>query len=80
MAGHSHWKTVKYRKSIDDQRRGRLFSKLLNAVSIAARQEPNPQFNVRLKAAIEKARENQVPRDKIESAIKRVSGNKNFED
>lgn len=80
MAGHSHWKTIKYKKSIGDQKRGQLFSKLLNAVSIAARQEASPQFNPQLKAAIEKARESQVPQDKIESAIKRASEDKNLEE
>lgn len=76
MAGHSHSKKIKHKKEIADQKRGQLFSKLLNAISIAARQDPNPQFNPRLHTAIEKARENKVPRENIERAIKRVS-NKN---
>ena len=80
MSGHSHFATIKHKKGFTDQKRGQLFSKLLNAVSIAARVEPNPQFNPRLKAAIEKARESQIPQDKIESAIKRASGDKNLEE
>jgi YebC/PmpR family DNA-binding regulatory protein len=80
MAGHSHWKTVKYKKSISDQKRGRLFSKLLNAVSIAARQESNPEFNPRLRTAVEKAKENKVPQENIERAIKRASEDKNLEE
>ncbi len=80
MSGHSHFATIKHKKGFADQKRGQLFSKLLNAVSIAARVEPNPQFNPRLKAAIEKARESQIPQDKIESAIKRASENKNLEE
>lgn len=80
MSGHSHWAGIKHKKELADQKRGQLFSKLLNVVSIAARQEPNPQFNPRLKAAIEKARESQIPQDKIESAIKRASENKNLEE
>jgi len=80
MAGHSHWAGIKHKKGLADQKRGQLFSKLLNAISIAAREESNPQFNSRLKAAIEKARENQVPQEKIESAIRRASEDKNLEE
>jgi YebC/PmpR family DNA-binding regulatory protein len=71
MSGHSHWAGIKHKKELTDQKRGQLFSKLLNAVAISARKEPNPQFNPRLRTAVEKARENNVPSDKIEAAIKR---------
>ncbi len=80
MSGHSHFATIKHKKGLADQKRGQLFLKLLNMVSIAAREEPNPQFNPQLKATIEKARESQIPQDKIESAIKRASENKNLEE
>jgi YebC/PmpR family DNA-binding regulatory protein len=73
MAGHSHWKQIKAQKSASDLRRGQLFSKLLNSITIAARHDPNPQFNARLRAAIEKAKENKVPQENIERAIKRAS-------
>ncbi|MEE8131719.1 MAG: YebC/PmpR family DNA-binding transcriptional regulator [Candidatus Paceibacterota bacterium] len=73
MAGHSHWSSVKHKKGVIDQKRGQLFSKLLKAITIAARQEPNPQFNFQLRTAIEKAKENNVPQDNIERAIKRAS-------
>ena len=73
MAGHSHWAGIKHKKGVADQKRGQLFSKLLNAVSIAARKEQNPQFNPHLRAAIDKARKNNVPQDKIDAAIKRAS-------
>jgi transcriptional/translational regulatory protein YebC/TACO1 len=76
MSGHSHWKGIKQKKEVTDQKRGRLFSKLLNAVAIAAKTEPNPQFNPRLRTAIETARANNVPQDNIERAIKRASKNK----
>lgn len=76
MAGHSHWKGVKHKKEITDQKRGQLFSKLLNAIAIAARQNPNPEFNPHLRTAIEKARSNNVPQENIERAIKRASENK----
>jgi len=80
MAGHSHWAGIKRKKGLADQKRGQLFSKLLNAISIAARNEPNPQFNASLRAAVEKARENQVPQENIERAIKRASEDKNLEE
>ena len=80
MSGHSHWKGVKHKKEITDQKRGRLFSKLLNAIAIASRQEPNPQFNPRLRTAVEKARENNVPQENIDRAIKRASEEKNLEE
>lgn len=73
MAGHSHWAGIKHKKGALDQKRGVLFSKLLRAISVAAKQEPSPQFNPRLKTAVEKAKENQVPQEKIENAIKRAS-------
>lgn len=76
MAGHSHWAGIKHKKGAADQKRGQLFSKLLNAISIAAKQEPNPQFNPRLRTTIEKARENNVPQDNIERTIKHASESK----
>jgi len=72
MSGHSHSKTIKHKKEITDQKRGKIFSKLLNAISIAAKTDPNPEFNPRLRQAVEKARESQVPQEHIERAIKRA--------
>jgi YebC/PmpR family DNA-binding regulatory protein len=80
MSGHSHSKTIKHEKDIADQKRGQLFSKLLNAIAIAAKTEPNPQFNPRLRTAIEKARNNNVPQENIERAIKRASEDKTLEE
>ncbi len=80
MSGHSKWKTIKHKKESADQKRGQVFSKLINTISIAARQESNPQFNARLRAAIEKAKENKVPQENIERAIKRASEDKNLEE
>ncbi|MBI5079175.1 YebC/PmpR family DNA-binding transcriptional regulator [Candidatus Wolfebacteria bacterium] len=73
MSGHSKWSTIKHKKEATDKKRGLVFSKLLNAVAVAARQEPNPQFNPTLRTAVEKAKENSVPTEKIEAAIKRAS-------
>ena len=73
MSGHSKWSQIKHKKGITDKKRGQIFSKLSKAITIAAKDEPNPQFNIRLKAAIEKAKENQVPQENIERAIKKAS-------
>ncbi len=80
MSGHSHFSTIKHKKGTADQKRGQLFSKLLNTVAITARHESNPQFNPRLRTAIEKAKENKVPQEKIEGAIRRASEDKNLEE
>ncbi len=72
MAGHSKWKQVKEKKRAADKKRGLLFSKLLKAIAVAAKKESKPEFNPRLKALIEKARQFNVPQENIERAIKRV--------
>lgn len=73
MSGHSKWSTIKHKKEATDQKRGKVFSKLLAAISAAAKSEPNPDFNPRLRTAVEKARGASVPADNIERAIKKAS-------
>lgn len=73
MSGHSKWSQIKHKKGAADQKRGALFSKLATAITAAVGQEPNPQFNPRLRSAIDKAKENQMPNDNIERAIKRAT-------
>lgn len=73
MSGHSHWAGIKHKKEVTDQKRGKVFSKLLAAISAAAKTEQNPDFNPRLRTAIAKAKEASVPADNIERAIKRAS-------
>ena len=73
MSGHSHWAGIKHKKGATDQKRGVVFSKLLTAITIAAKTEPNPDFNPRLRTTIQKARESSVPAENIERAIKRAS-------
>ena len=80
MSGHNKWSQIKNQKGVTDLKRGRLFSRLLKAISIAAKTEPNPQFNPRLRSSIEKAKENNVPRDNIEKAINKAAEEKNLED
>jgi YebC/PmpR family DNA-binding regulatory protein len=73
MSGHSKWAQIKHQKGITDLKRGRVFSKLLAAITAAARSEPDPNFNPHLRSAIEKAKENQVPNDNIERAVKHAA-------
>lgn len=80
MSGHSKWHQIKHKKDIADQKRGQLFSKLLNAIAIAARENPNPDFNPRLRGAIEKARAQNVPSDNIERAVRKSGAANNLEE
>lgn len=73
MAGHSKWAQIKHQKGVADKKRGQLFSKLLVAITAAAKLEADPKFNPRLRTAIEKAKESNVPHENIERAIKRAS-------
>jgi transcriptional/translational regulatory protein YebC/TACO1 len=73
MSGHSHWAGIKHKKELTDAKRGKVFSKLLVAISAAVKTEPNPDFNPRLRTAITKAKEASVPQDNIERAIKRAA-------
>jgi len=72
MSGHSHWAGIKHKKEITDYKRGRVFSKLLAAISAAAKAEANPDFNPRLRTAIMKARESAVPQENIDRAVTRA--------
>lgn len=74
MAGHSKWKQIKYKKSAADIAKGKLFSKLAAAISVCAKKGGDPATNPALREAIEKARENNMPKDAIERAIKRGTG------
>jgi YebC/PmpR family DNA-binding regulatory protein len=72
MAGHSHWAQVKYKKAALDLKRGQIISKLIRAITIAAREGNNPETNYKLRSAIERAKEFQVPLENIERAIKKA--------
>jgi YebC/PmpR family DNA-binding regulatory protein len=81
MAGHNKWKQIKEKKGALDKKRGALFSKLLKAVTVAARDGEKPEFNPRLKASLERARQANVPQDNIERALKKVKEkNENLEE
>jgi YebC/PmpR family DNA-binding regulatory protein len=75
MSGHSHWATIKHKKGAVDAKRGKLWSKLSRAIIIAARNGGgDPTMNLKLRYAIDKAREVSMPKDNIERAIKRGTG------
>jgi YebC/PmpR family DNA-binding regulatory protein len=75
MSGHSKWSSIKHKKGAADARRGKLFSKLSRAIIVAARQGgPDPDGNATLAAAVQKARDNSMPKDNIERAIARGAG------
>jgi YebC/PmpR family DNA-binding regulatory protein len=75
MAGHSKWAQIKRKKGATDAKRGQLFSKLVRAIIVAARDGgPDPAGNLALQNAIEKAREAAMPKENIERAIQKGSG------
>ncbi len=78
MAGHSKWANIQHRKGAQDAKRGKLFTKLIREVSIAARLGGgDPTANSRLRLAMDKALSGNVPKDTIERAVKRASGDQN---
>ncbi len=75
MSGHSKWSSIKHQKGVADARRGKLFTKLTREIIIAVREGGgNPETNYHLRLAIQKARDNNMPSDNIERAIKRGEG------
>lgn len=84
MAGHSQFANIKHRKGAQDAKKAKLFTKILREVTVAAKTgQLDPEFNPRLRNAIIMARVNNMPKDRIEAAIKKVeSGNmsENFEE
>ena len=75
MSGHSKWSTIKRQKGTADARRGQLFTKLTREIIVAVREGgDNPEANFRLRLAIQKARDNNMPLDNIDRAIKKGSG------
>ncbi|OGO52143.1 MAG: transcriptional regulator [Chloroflexi bacterium RBG_16_68_14] len=75
MSGHSKWSQIKRQKGATDARRGQLFTKLGREITVAARQGgAGPDANPRLRLAIERARDANMPKDNIERALKRATG------
>ncbi len=74
MSGHSHWAGIRHKKALTDTKRSSVFTKLGNMVSIAARHGGDPNMNFRLRLAIDQARAANMPKDRIEKAIKKGTG------
>ena len=75
MSGHSKWSSIKHQKGVADARRGQLFTKLTREIIVAVRQgDSNPETNFRLRLAVQRARDSNMPLDNIDRAIKRGSG------
>ena len=83
MAGHSKWANIQHRKGRQDKKRGKLFSKLIREVTVAAKLGNDPSANPRLRAAIDKAKSQSMPKENIDRAVSRGSGDEegfNFEE
>ena len=75
MSGHSRWSTIKHKKGATDAKRGKLFTRLIKEMTVAARQGGGDiNGNPRLRAAVNEAKNNNMPKDTIERAVKRGSG------
>ncbi|MFA6553530.1 MAG: YebC/PmpR family DNA-binding transcriptional regulator, partial [Patescibacteria group bacterium] len=75
MSGHSKWTQIKRQKAVTDQRRGNMFTKLANTISVVTRQGgKDPTMNFRLRMAIDKAKESNMPNENIDRAIARGAG------
>jgi len=75
MSGHSKWSTIKRKKGKADAQRGKIFTKIIRVITVAARSGGgDPETNVKLKAAVQLAKESNMPNENIEKAIKRGTG------
>jgi YebC/PmpR family DNA-binding regulatory protein len=75
MSGHSKWSTIKHKKAAEDTKRGKIFTRLAKEVTLASREGGgDPNFNPRLRLAVDKAKAANMPKDNIERAIKRGTG------
>lgn len=74
MSGHSHARTVKHQKDITDHKRGQIFSKMARLISIVAKKGGNPETNSALRMALEEAKRFNMPKENIERAIKKSTG------
>jgi YebC/PmpR family DNA-binding regulatory protein len=75
MAGHSKWANIKHKKAITDAKRGKIFTRLIKEITVAARLGgPDPSMNPRLRLAIDKASDNNMPKDTVLRAAQRGAG------
>jgi YebC/PmpR family DNA-binding regulatory protein len=80
MSGHNKWSQIKHKKGAVDKKKSLTFGKILAAISVAAKTGADPAQNPRLRALVEKAKENSVPNDNIERALKRASESKELQE
>src|SRR3989344_524111 len=80
MSGHNKWSQIKNRKGVQDAKKSLTFSKLLAAIAVAAKSNPKPDANPRLRSVIEKAKENNVPLENIERAINKAAEQKDLQE
>jgi len=74
MSGHSKWHSIKHQKAAEDKKRGKIFSKVSRKISLAAKKGKDPEKNTELRNAIQEAKDSNMPKDNIEKAILRGSG------
>ena len=74
MSGHSHWASIKHQKGIADAKRGQAFSKITRLITIAAKNGKDPATNPKLRIVIEQAKELNMPKENVERAILKGSG------
>lgn len=74
MSGHSHWSTIKHKKETEDKKKGKIFSKLAREILVAAKDGGDPERNYKLKQAVEEAKKYDMPKENIERAIKKGTG------
>jgi transcriptional/translational regulatory protein YebC/TACO1 len=75
MSGHSHWATIRRKKGAADAKRGQIFTRLAREIALSAREGGgDPEMNYRLALAIDRAKAQNMPKDNIERAIKRGTG------
>ena len=75
MAGHSKWANIKHKKAITDAKRGKIFTRLIKEITVASRLAgPDPGMNPRLRLAIDKASDSNLPKDTVQRAVQRGAG------
>ena len=74
MSGHSKWANIKRKKEVTDSKKSKIFSKMSRVISVAARNGADPESNAPLRLAVERARDARMPRENIDKAIQKGSG------
>ncbi len=74
MSGHNKWSTIKHKKGANDAKRGKILTKHSKILSVVGRNDPNPETNATLRAAIANAKSENVPNDNIDRILKRLAG------